>query len=288
MRPVRKDPPPRAKEQAAKAGSLRDPRGGHRGRSLFPIASVIYLSLSTTASGIGLTLSNFRYIFTQTDVLTWLRNSLIVSVATTFFAVAIGASAGYVVSRARSKVVHWYSLGLFLLQSLPIVVFVIPLYIVFTRLALGNTLQGVVIIYVGGAIAVGTWIMAAYFDTIPKELEEAAWIDGCSVLGGYLRIVLVNSVPGLISTAIFSFLVAWNDYLVALIFLRSSGTYTLALGMQSFYNQFGQSVVLDYGGGRGNVAASGPRVQPAKSVFQPGWDRRCAIGDVAVRADSRP
>jgi multiple sugar transport system permease protein len=135
--------------------------------ALFPIASVIYLSLSTTASGIGLTLSNFRYIFTQTDVLTWLRNSLIVSVATTFFAVAIGASAGYVVSRARSKVVHWYSLGLFLLQSLPIVVFVIPLYIVFTRLALGNTLQGVVIIYVGGAIAVGTWILAAYFDTIP-------------------------------------------------------------------------------------------------------------------------
>jgi multiple sugar transport system permease protein len=208
--------------------------------ALFPIASVIYLSLTNTASGIGLTLSNFRYIFSQTDVLTWLRNSLIVSIATTFFAVAIGASAGYVVSRSRSKVVHWYSLGLFLLQSLPIVVFVIPLYIIFTRLALGNTLRGVVIIYVGGAIAVGTWIMAAYFDTIPKELEEAAWIDGCSVLGSYLRIVLVNSVPGLISTAIFSFLVAWNDYLVALIFLRSSGTYTLALGMQSFYNQFGQ------------------------------------------------
>jgi multiple sugar transport system permease protein len=208
--------------------------------ALFPIVSVIYLSLSNGASGIGVTLSNFRYIFGQTDVLTWLRNSLVVSISTTFFAVAIGASGGYVVSRARSKVVHWYSLALFLLQSLPIVVFVIPLYIVFTRLDLGNTLRGVVIIYVGGAITVGTWMMAGYFDTIPKELEEAAWIDGCSVLGSYLRIVLVNSVPGLISTAIFSFLVAWNDYLVALIFLRSSGTYTLALGMQSFYNQFGQ------------------------------------------------
>ena len=80
-------------------------------------------------------------------------------------------------------------------------------------------------------------MMAAYMDTIPQSLEEAALIDGCSVFGGFLKIIIRNSLPGILSVAIFSFLVAWNDYLIAVAFLRTDTKYTLPLGLQSFFQQ---------------------------------------------------
>ncbi|GAA4798416.1 hypothetical protein GCM10023220_27750 [Streptomyces ziwulingensis] len=86
-------------------------------------------------------------------------------------------------------------------------------------------------------MTVACWMMAAYIDSIPVSLEEAAWIDGCSLAGGFVRIVLRNSLPGILSTAIFTFLLSWNDYLVALVFLRSSDRYTLPLGLQTFFQQ---------------------------------------------------
>jgi multiple sugar transport system permease protein len=70
-------------------------------------------------------------------------------------------------------------------------------------------------------------MMAAYFDSIPISLEEASWIDGCSVFGSFTKVVLRNSLPGILSTAIFAFLLAWNDYLVAIVFLRSTEIFTL-------------------------------------------------------------
>lgn len=79
--------------------------------------------------------------------------------------------------------------------------------------------------------------MAAYFDSIPISLEEAAWIDGCSVFGSFIRIVLRDSLPGVLSTAIFAFLLAWNDDLVAIVFLRSNDTFTLPMGLQTFFQQ---------------------------------------------------
>jgi multiple sugar transport system permease protein len=86
-------------------------------------------------------------------------------------------------------------------------------------------------------MSVAIWMMAAYYDSIPIALEEAAWIDGASLFGGFLRIVLRNSLPGVLSTAIFSFLLAWNDYLVVLVFIRSDTSFTLSVGLQSFFQQ---------------------------------------------------
>ena len=93
----------------------------------------------------------------------------------------------------------------------------------------------VAIIYVAQTVSVACWMMSAYFDTIPISLEEAAWMDGTSVLGGFFRVVLRNSLPGVLSTAIYSFLLAWNDYLVALVFIRSSYNFTLPIGIQTFF-----------------------------------------------------
>lgn len=204
-----------------------------------PILLVFVLStqpgLGSTAT--GFTLENYGLVFSQTSVLTWLGNSLLVTVVTVVVAVAVAAPAGYVLSRSRSRLVSGYSLVLFVVQSLPVVTAVIPLFILFAQLGLVDNLVGVLIIYVGSTMSVAIWMMAAYFDSIPITLEEAAWMDGASVFGGFMRVVLRNSLPGILSTAIFSFLLAWNDYLIAVVFLRSDSNYTLPVGLETFFQQ---------------------------------------------------
>jgi multiple sugar transport system permease protein len=207
---------------------------------LVPIAAVVFLSLqpalgSTTTSAI--TLENFASVFAQTSVGAWMTNSLVVTLVTVVIAVVVAAPAGYVLSRARNRLVSGYSLVLFIVQSLPVVTAVIPLFILFASIGLVDNLVGVTIIYVGSTMSVAIWMMAAYYDSIPITLEEAAWMDGASVFGGFVRIVLRNSLPGLLSTAIFSFLLAWNDYLIAVVFLRSDANYTLPVGLETFFQQ---------------------------------------------------
>lgn len=206
---------------------------------LVPIAVTTVLSITPRlgSSERGLTLSNFVYVFQETLTLTWFSNSMLVSLVTVVVSIAIAAPAGYVLSRGRGRAVATYSLLLFVVQSLPIITTVIPLFILFAKLGLVDNLTGLMIIYVGSSMSVATWMMAAYFDTIPTSLEEAAWIDGCSLLGGFVRIVLRNSLPGILSTAIFTFLLAWNDYLVAIVFLKTSEGFTLPIGLQSFFQQ---------------------------------------------------
>ncbi|MBQ1023921.1 carbohydrate ABC transporter permease [Micromonospora sp. C95] len=209
---------------------------------LVPVAAVLILSLrpgvasgSTAAFG----LANFVHIFSDIPTLTWLANSLGVTLATVAVSVAVAAPAGYVLSRGRSRAVSTYSLLLFFVQSLPVITAVIPLFILFARVGLVDNLVGLGIVYVGASMSVAIWMMAAYIDSIPVALEEAAWIDGASLFTGFTRIVLRNSLPGLLSTAIFTFLVSWNDYLVAIVFLRSQERFTLPIGIQSFFQQNG-------------------------------------------------
>lgn len=207
---------------------------------LVPVLAVLWLSVRPSAQSTTtatFTLENFVRVFTQTQTLTWLANSLLVTLATVVVSVVVAAPAGYVLSRSRSRIVTGYSLLLFIVQSLPVITAVIPLFILFAQLRLVDNLVGLGIIYVGASMSVATWMMAAYMDTIPASLEEAAWIDGASVFGGFVRIVLRNSLPGVLSTAIFTFLVSWNDYLVAIVFLRSQERFTLPLGLQSFFQQ---------------------------------------------------
>ncbi|MGH3168041.1 MAG: carbohydrate ABC transporter permease [Trebonia sp.] len=206
---------------------------------LVPLVAVVALSVlpSLGSAATGPTLENYITVFTQTDVTVWIGNSLLVTLATVAVAVVIAAPAGYVLSRGRGRLVVGFSLALFVIQSLPVITAVIPLFVLFAQLGLVDTLGGLVLIYVGGTMSVAIWMMAAYFDSIPITLEEAAWIEGCSVFGSFTRVVLRNSLPGILSTAIFSFLLAWNDYLVAVVFLRSAQNYTLPIGLETFFQQ---------------------------------------------------
>ena len=176
----------------------------------------------------------FRFIALTvegTPVVMWLTNSVLVAAVTVVVSVAVAAPAGYVVSRGRGRGVHGFALLIFALQAVPILLFMIPLFVLFVSLRLHDTLHGVTLIYVGLSIAVATWTMSSYFDSIPMELEEAAWIDGCSVLGGFTRVVLRNSLPGLLSAAVYAFLFTWNDYWIALVFLRTDVNYTIGLAL---------------------------------------------------------
>jgi multiple sugar transport system permease protein len=162
---------------------------------------------------------------------TWLTNSLLVTAVAVVVSVAVAAPAGYVVSRGRGRGVHGFALLIFGLQAVPILMFLIPLFVLFVGLGLSDTLRGVTLIYIGLTTAVATWTMSSHFDSIPMELEEAAWIDGCSVLGGFARVVLRNSLPGVLSAAVYVFLFTWNDYWIALVFLRTDVNYTLGLAL---------------------------------------------------------
>jgi multiple sugar transport system permease protein len=208
---------------------------------LIPVFAILLKAFTPNGTGFingaSLTLANFRIVFAQTNMVRYLLNSVFVSLATAAIAVVIGAPAGYVISRSRSRLVAGYSLLLFVVQSLPVIVFVVPLFILFSSLGLVDDLPGIVIVYVSSAIPIACWMMSSYFDTIPSSLEEAAWADGATIFGGFRRIVLPNALPGVLSVAIFSFLAAWNDYLVALVFLRSDNEFTLPVGIQQFFQE---------------------------------------------------
>jgi multiple sugar transport system permease protein len=208
--------------------------------TLVPIAVVVVLTLrpgNGSPSHAAVSFANLTRILRHGDTLRWLGNSLAVTAATVLVSVAVAAPAGYVLSRGRGKAVSGYSLLLFVIQSLPVITSVIPLFILFVSLHLVDSLIGLGIIYVGSSLSVATWMIAAYMDSIPVSLEQAAWLDGASVFGGFLRIVLRNSLPGILSTAIFAFLLAWSDFLIAVVFLRSSGNYTLPIGLQTFFSE---------------------------------------------------
>jgi multiple sugar transport system permease protein len=208
--------------------------------ALVPVAVVVVLAFrpgASSTSHAAITFENFTNIFKNTHTLRWLGNSLAVTLSTVVVSVAVAAPAGYVLSRGRSKAVSAYSLLLFVIQSLPVITAVIPLFILFARIHLVDSLVGLGIIYVGVSMSVAIWMMAAYMDSIPVSLEQAAWIDGASLFGGFLRIVLRNSLPGILSTAIFTYLVSWNDYLIAIVFIRTDTKFTLPLGVESFFQQ---------------------------------------------------
>jgi ABC-type glycerol-3-phosphate transport system permease component len=146
--------------------------------------------------------------------------------------------AGYALSRFRNRLLDVYSAGLFALQMFPIILALIPLFLIFRPLGLIDHPFSVIIVYGVVNLPFATWMARSYFDTIPRELEEAALIDGCGHFTAFYRIVLPLSGPGLAAVTIFAFLLAYNEFFVANIFLRSTQAMTLPVGIRVFLQQF--------------------------------------------------
>ncbi|RIX26448.1 carbohydrate ABC transporter permease [Amnibacterium setariae] len=199
---------------------------------LVPVASPVVIAAQRSAPFGGL-LPALAGVFANPEAATWFGNSLAVAGATVLAAVALGTPAGYVLSRVAGRRVDAFALVVFAMQALPTVLLIVPLFVLFAPLGLVDDLGGLVLLYVGLTIAVATWTMTTAVDAVPVSLEEAAWLDGCSLFGGFVRVVLPNVAPGVLATAIVTFLFVWNEYLVALVFLPSEGNWTVGIGVVS-------------------------------------------------------
>lgn len=184
------------------------------------------------------TLRNFTFVLGNTEFNTWIRNSLLVSLGTTFLALAVGSFGGYAMSRWRFRGRVLYGNTLLTVQMFPGIMLAIPLYLVLTRMRLIDTLWALLVTYLTFALATAVWMLKGYFDAIPREIEEAALIDGANRLQILWRIVLPLAGPGITTVAVFVFLLAWNEFFFAYIFLATPQNYTLSIGMYSFIQQY--------------------------------------------------
>ena len=184
------------------------------------------------------TLSNFRFVLGGTEFPTWLKNSLLVAFGTTLLALLIGSLGGYALSRWRFRGQAIYGNTLLIVQMFPGVMLAIPLFLLLSQYGLIDTLWALLVTYLTFALAFSVWMLKGYFDAIPREIEEAALIDGANQLQVLWRIVLPLAGPGITTVAVFTFLLAWNEFFFAYVFLVSEDKYTLSIGMYSFIQQF--------------------------------------------------
>jgi multiple sugar transport system permease protein len=185
----------------------------------------------------SLTLANFSSLgqlpFTQ-----YVINSFVVSAGGAGLALVAAVLGGYALSRFRQRALGGYARLLLIVQMVPVVVTLLPLFLVMRDLHLLDTYIGLILIYAALLLPFATWIARAFFDSIPIELEEAAWVDGCSRMRGVLRVVAPLAGPGLVSIATLSFITAWNEYLLASVFLTGPAM-TVSVGLQTFTEQIG-------------------------------------------------
>ena len=178
------------------------------------------------------TWDNYRDLIQKKHYLTNIRNSLIVASSVTVVSLLISSFAAYSIVRFRYRFRGFVGRLILLTYLTPGSLLFIPLSIIVAKLHLGNSLYGLVIIYLTFSIPLSTWLLSGYFRTVPADLEEQAMVDGTSQLGALFRILLPLSLPGLAAVGIFTFTAAWNELLFALIFITSEDKRTVPLGLQ--------------------------------------------------------
>ena len=184
----------------------------------------------------SLYLRNYQAVLNDPSVLQSLGNSLFLAVTTTLLALIIGSLAAYSFARLRFPARGPLFITILATQMVPAVVILIPLFVTMRRLGLIYTYQGLVIVYLSFTIPYVIWLLRAYFLSIPEEIEDAARIDGCTRLGAIFRVVLPLSAPGFISTGIFVFIGAWNEFLLASI-LANNATKTFPIRLAQFVGE---------------------------------------------------
>jgi multiple sugar transport system permease protein len=177
-----------------------------------------------------------------------LFTSLLVSTTTTVIAVGTGAAAAFAFVRLRIPGVKYLLIATLAVQMLPVLVLIIPLFLVMQRMGLLDTHLGLIIVYTGYLLPVVVWILVSYFESIPPDMEEAAMVDGCSRFATLWRVVLPLALPGLAAVSVFSFLSAWNEFFMALI-LTSSNAKTITVAITEFTTQAGADLGLMATGG---------------------------------------
>jgi len=234
---------------------------------LFPIVWMIAIAidprnidkpLELTLIPPGATFDSFKQVLTEpytqlcrnpadpSTCMTFLKllgNSLLVALGTSLFSVVLGASAAYAFSRFRFIGREAGMLGFLALLMLPATATIAPLYVLLTQIKIAGeplraTLLGLAIAYTSASLPFAIWNLKGYFDTVPQELEEAALIDGATITGAFIRVILPLSVPALAVTVLLGFMTGWTEFVMAWLFLESPERFTLAMALRSMQGQF--------------------------------------------------
>lgn len=167
-----------------------------------------------------------------------LRNSLVVASSVTGIALLVGSLASYALVRIKFPFRRGFLIGILATRMIPEVSLVIPLYILAARIGWINSPKILIVTYLSFALPFAIWLMGAFFQTVPVELEDAARIDGCSRLRTLFQIILPISAPGLVSTALFIFLTAWDEFFFALIFTSTIDAKTVPVAIAEFTGRY--------------------------------------------------
>ncbi len=217
-----------------------------------PILWIIYSSFRNTDAIFsgriltppgGFTLENYRIILSVTDFPVYFWNSLRIGLVVTALAMAISILGAYGLSRYPLRGKNAYIMGIFSTQMFPVVLLLIPIYNVIFAIGLFNRVMGVVVGQLMLVLPFAVWMLKGYFDNLPKDIEDAARIDGCGLLQILGRIVIPMTAPGIVVAAFYSFVVSWGDYLVVSVISQSQRTATVTLALQ----RLGSALILRWG-----------------------------------------
>jgi multiple sugar transport system permease protein len=229
--------------------------------SLQPMSNL--MSVPPRMSLSDMSLMYYRELFEDATFSRSLRNTISITCISTFLVLAISALGAYVVARFRFPAKNLLLFSILGMQLGPAVAFLIPLFIMITKFGLIDTQMGVVLTFAAFVVPVGIWLLRGFFEKIPRELEPAARMDGCSRLGAFLRIILPLVKGGLTATAIYVFIGIWGDLLVPLVL-----TFSKATTLTVFASAFGGVHNVNYGGAAAVAVLSGLPTMVLALVFR--------------------
>lgn len=179
------------------------------------------------------TLEYYASLLTETAFPTYFINSFVIATATTLTVIAVATIGAYSLVRFRYRGRETLASAVLLSYLLPSVILVVPLYLVMVRLGLANSLASLVIAYTSFSLPYALWLLRSFMAGIPEDLEAAAMIDGASRWQAFIDVTLPQALPGIISTGLFTFILAWNEYLFALVLVNSDETRPLTTGVMT-------------------------------------------------------
>ncbi|WP_192365070.1 carbohydrate ABC transporter permease [Mesorhizobium mediterraneum] len=184
------------------------------------------------------TLEHYYNAFVEKELHRYVWNSLVVSLATTFLCLSVGSLAAFALSRLNVRGRFGILMVILSVSMFPQIALVGPLYLVATNLGLLDTYTALIITYLALGLPLVTWVLFGYFETLPREIDEAARMDGVSVPGLLWHIILPMSLPSLVTTGLLAFITAWNEFLFALAFTSDIDRQTIPVGIANFTNLY--------------------------------------------------
>jgi multiple sugar transport system permease protein len=179
----------------------------------------------------GAIVDHYQYLFGRTEFLTWIKNSLIISVTSTAISLVIAVLAGYSLARLRFRGVGSFGTAVFITYLVPPTLLFLPLSQVVNWLGISDTIWALIVTYPTFLVPFSTWLLMGYFRTIPREIEECALVDGASRMQTLLRVALPMAIPGIVCVVLFGFTLTWNEFIYALTFVSQSSNKTAIVGV---------------------------------------------------------